>query len=40
MLVYDVTDLESFRYIDDWLRYEIHMYFKAYVSRDVLHLSG
>ena len=36
MLVYDVTNLESFRTIDDWLNI-IHEHF---VSRDVFHLSG
>ena len=37
MLVYDVSDLESFCGIDVWLN-EIYLHY--YVSRDVLHLSG
>ena len=37
MLVYDVTDLDSFLDIKDWLD-EIHMCYN--VSRDALYLSG
>ena len=36
MLVYDVTDLESFLNLGGWLD-NIHMH---WVSRDVLHLSN